>query len=187
MRSKLLRFGDGLPGFLGKTREFLFGKQSKRANHKKLLPEKSGVCLSRQKNPDCMQQCLNLRAAPQGHGSLRPSFSDRCLSPWTTRTPRLTRVSDGNPRRRLLVRSKKGAVVMCVVVCHTASFVGASPLDQKSHPPSTWLQHRTRKSSLPMAGASVSLSPLNNNLSTRQCVPAWFRRRGHWLRDAAWG
>jgi hypothetical protein len=39
------------------------------------------------------------------------------------RVPRLTCVSDGNPRRRLLVRSKKGAVVMCVLVCHTASLV----------------------------------------------------------------
>jgi hypothetical protein len=28
------------------------------------------------------------------------------LSPWTTRGPRLTRCSDGKPRRRLLVRSK---------------------------------------------------------------------------------
>jgi hypothetical protein len=29
------------------------------------------------------------------------------LSPWTIRTPRLTCVSEGNPRRRLLIGSKK--------------------------------------------------------------------------------
>jgi hypothetical protein len=29
------------------------------------------------------------------------------LSPWTTRRPRLTWASDGNPRRRLLIGSKK--------------------------------------------------------------------------------
>ena len=33
------------------------------------------------------------------------------LSPWTTRYPRLTCVSDGYPRRRLLVRSKKPFVL----------------------------------------------------------------------------
>lgn len=89
----------------------------------KLLSEKSDAGRNRRKKPDCIQQCLNRRVEPQGHGSLRPSFSERCLSPWTTRTPRLTCVSDGNPRRRLLVRSKKGAVVIFVVVSHTASFV----------------------------------------------------------------
>jgi hypothetical protein len=56
----------------------------------RLLSEKSDVGRNRQKNPDCMQQFLNRRVEPQGHGSLRPSFSDRCLSLWTTRTPRLT-------------------------------------------------------------------------------------------------
>lgn len=34
------------------------------------------------------------------------------------RFPRLTRVSEGNPRRRLLVRSKEGAVVEVVFVSH---------------------------------------------------------------------
>jgi hypothetical protein len=29
------------------------------------------------------------------------------LSPWTIRSPRLTWASDGNPRRRLLILSKK--------------------------------------------------------------------------------
>ena len=34
------------------------------------------------------------------------------------RSPRLTRVSEGNPRRRLLVRSKGGAVVEVVFDSH---------------------------------------------------------------------
>jgi len=59
-----------------------------------LLAEKSNFALSRQKKPERMQQCLSLRAEPQGHRSFRPSFSTRCLFPCTTRTPRLTRVSD---------------------------------------------------------------------------------------------
>lgn len=44
---------------------------------------------------------------PQGHKSLRPSFSSSSLSPCTMRVPRLTLVSDGNPLRRLLMGSKK--------------------------------------------------------------------------------
>jgi hypothetical protein len=38
-----------------------------------------------------------IRPDPQGHGSLRPSFSKSSLWPPTTRSPRLTSVSDGNP------------------------------------------------------------------------------------------
>lgn len=52
---------------------------------------------------------LNLRAEPQGQGSLRPSFSTSSLSPWTSRRPRLTRDSDGKPLRRLRVISRVGA------------------------------------------------------------------------------
>jgi hypothetical protein len=39
------------------------------------------------------QQRLKRRPEPQGQGSLRPSFSTSSLSPWTTRSPRLTEVS----------------------------------------------------------------------------------------------
>jgi hypothetical protein len=53
-----------------------------------------------------MQQRLNDFAEPQGHGSLRPSFSISSFEPPTTRVPRLTPVSDGKPLRRLLVISK---------------------------------------------------------------------------------
>ena len=70
-----------------------------------------------------MQQLLNFLVEPHGHGSLRPSFSISSLQPWTMRSPRLTCVSDGNPLRRLLVRSKKGAVELVSVICHTASYV----------------------------------------------------------------
>jgi hypothetical protein len=38
------------------------------------------------------------------------------LSPWTTRSPRLTCASDGYPRRRLLVRSK-ALLVLEVAIC----------------------------------------------------------------------
>jgi hypothetical protein len=70
-----------------------------------------------------MQQFLNFRFEPHGHGSLRPSFSISSLNPRTIRSPRFTCVSDGNPFRRLLVRSKKGAVIVVDVVCHIASLV----------------------------------------------------------------
>jgi hypothetical protein len=69
-----------------------------------------------QNRPDRKQQVLNRSPLPHGHGSLRPSFSTSCLSPWTTLTPRLTFVSDGKPRRRLLIRSK--AFVVVVIVSH---------------------------------------------------------------------
>ena len=46
------------------------------------------------------------RPDPHGHGSLRPSFSIKSLFPFTTRSPRLTRASDGKPFLRLLVASK---------------------------------------------------------------------------------
>jgi hypothetical protein len=91
-----------------------------------LLAEKSSGGGSRQKQPLSMQQCLNFLFEPQGQGSLRPSFSISSLKPRTIRTPRLTCVSDGNPLRRLLVRSKKGGVLWFDVVCHTASLVELS-------------------------------------------------------------
>ena len=65
-----------------------------------------------------MQHFLNRNRLPHGQGSLRPSFSSSCLSPWTTRTPRLTCVSDGKPRRRLLIGSKGVAFVVVVFVSH---------------------------------------------------------------------
>jgi hypothetical protein len=60
---------------------------------------------------------LNSRPLPHGQRSLRPSFSSSILPPFTIRTPRVTRVSEGNPRRRLLIVSKKGLVVI-VTSCH---------------------------------------------------------------------
>jgi hypothetical protein len=41
------------------------------------------------------------------------------LSPWTILTPRLTCVSDGNPRRRLLIVSK-GRLFIVIVALHDA-------------------------------------------------------------------
>ncbi len=52
------------------------------------------------------------------HGSLRPSFSMSSLSPRTTRSPRLTFVSDGYPLRRLLERVQAALVVVVDVVSH---------------------------------------------------------------------
>jgi hypothetical protein len=68
------------------------------------------------------------------------------------RTPRLTFVSDGNPRRRLLVRSKKGAVVICVRVCHTASLVSndeTTPRWQSLERPTSALSPQPSALSLP--------------------------------------
>ena len=67
---------------------------------------RSGPGSSRQRQPLRRQQRLKGLLLPQGQGSLRPSFSASSLLPWTTRSPRLTCVSDGKPRRRLLVTSK---------------------------------------------------------------------------------
>lgn len=89
-----------------------------------LISEKSSRVDCRQKQPLFMQQCLNFLIEPQGQGSLRPSFSMSCLLPCTIRSPRLTWVSDGNPLRRLLVRSKKGAVLLwMMMLCHMCLLV----------------------------------------------------------------
>ncbi len=45
------------------------------------------------------------------------------FEPRTTRSPRLTQVSDGNPRRRLRMDSKAWFVVWVMMVCHTSSGV----------------------------------------------------------------
>lgn len=63
-----------------------------------------------------MQHFLKRLLEPQGHRSLRPSFSSSSLSPWTTRSPRFTCVSDGNPRRRLLIVSKKWLFIKLFVI-----------------------------------------------------------------------
>lgn len=73
-----------------------------------LFPKSSHPDSRRQKQPECRQHRLNDLRLPHGHGSLRPSFSSSSFSPWTIRTPRLTLLSEGNPRRRLLIGSKKG-------------------------------------------------------------------------------
>jgi hypothetical protein len=66
----------------------------------------------RQKHPVVMQHALNERVDPQMQGSLRPSFSRSSLSPWTTRWPRFTPVSDGKPVRRLRLVVKAEVVVV---------------------------------------------------------------------------
>jgi len=72
-----------------------------------LISKSSDSDSRRQKQPFLRQHFLKRWPEPHGQRSFLPSFSSRCLLPWTTRTPRLTCVSDGNPRRRLLIRSKK--------------------------------------------------------------------------------
>ena len=69
----------------------------------------------RQKQQLRRQQRLNARPESHGHGSLRPSFSCNGLSPCTMRVPRLTRVSDGKPFRRLLVTSKPELVFLVLL------------------------------------------------------------------------
>ena len=71
------------------------------------VPKNSRRDWPHQKRPDFRQHRLNRLRLPQGQRSLRPSFSSSCLSPCTTRTPRLTCVSEGKPLRRLLIVSKK--------------------------------------------------------------------------------
>jgi len=51
---------------------------------------RNGLSQRRRKKPELRQHFLNKCPLPQGHGSLRPSFSWSSLSPWTTRRPRLT-------------------------------------------------------------------------------------------------
>lgn len=80
------------------------------------VPESSAVGLRRQKQPFLRQHFLKRLLEPQGHRSLRPSFSSSNLSPWTTRSPRFTCVSDGNPRRRLLMFSKKWLFVVLFMI-----------------------------------------------------------------------
>jgi len=49
---------------------------------------------------------------------LRPSFSLSSTSPWTTRRPRLTWVSEGKDFRRLRVTLKAGEVVELLMLAH---------------------------------------------------------------------
>ena len=51
---------------------------------------RSGPDRPRRKHPVGRQHRLNSSPLSHGHGSLRPSFSQSSLSPWTTRRPRLT-------------------------------------------------------------------------------------------------
>ena len=73
------------------------------------FPESKSRGLRRRNRPDGRQQFRKRLPEPQGQRSFRPSFSASSLSPWTMRTPRFTRDSDGNPLRRLLIGSKKMA------------------------------------------------------------------------------
>ena len=73
-----------------------------------LFPKSTRRDWHHQKQPEWRQHRLNGLPLSQGHGSFRPSFSSSSLLPCTMRTPRLTLVSDGKPRRRLLIGSKKG-------------------------------------------------------------------------------
>lgn len=94
----------------------------KRAGFDTSFPKSSGPDSLRQKQPFLRQHFLKRLPDPQGQRSLRPSFSSSNLSPCTIRTPRLTCVSDGYPRRRLLIGSKKELLVemFAVCVCHNA-------------------------------------------------------------------
>jgi hypothetical protein len=63
---------------------------------------------------------------------LRPSFSVNSTSPWTTRLPRLTWVSDGKDFRRLRVMLKAGEVVELLLLAHGEPPSGrAAPVDRR--------------------------------------------------------
>ena len=79
-----------------------------------LIPEKSDLCVHHRIFRRRRQHFLNFRPEPHGQRSFRPNFFNSSLSPWTTRDPRLTCVSEGNPFRRLLL-GVKGLVGMDVV------------------------------------------------------------------------
>ncbi len=81
-----------------------------------LFAESSERDSRRRKPPPSRQHALKRRPDPQGQKSFRPSFSCNSLHPWTTRSPRPTRTSDGKPRRRLLMISKRGQAVEVVGV-----------------------------------------------------------------------
>jgi hypothetical protein len=81
-----------------------------RAGHWFSVPKSSDPGSRHQKPPFLRQHFLKRLPELQGQRSFLPSFSSSSLSPWTTRSPRLTCVSEGNPRRRLLIVSKKMAV-----------------------------------------------------------------------------
>ena len=81
------------------------------------VPKSIGAGLRHQKQPFLRQHFLKRLPEPQGQRSFRPSLSSSSLSPCTTRTPRFTCVSDGNPRRRLLIVSKKWLFVEMFVIC----------------------------------------------------------------------
>ena len=66
----------------------------------------NGQSPGRRKQPVARQHFLNRFPDSHGQRSLRPSFSVSSFSPCTMRRQRLTRVSDGKPRRRLLMTSK---------------------------------------------------------------------------------
>ena len=74
------------------------------------FPESSGPGSPRRKQPELRQHFLNSLADPHGQRSFLPTFSSSSLTPWTTRTPRFTPVSDGKPLRRLLIGSKQRPV-----------------------------------------------------------------------------
>ena len=100
------------------------------------VPKRNYPGSRRQKQPFVRQHFLKRWPEPQGQRSFLPSFSSSNLSPWTTRSPRLTCVSDGNPLRRLLIVSKKWLFVELFVVC-------------LSHgTPPVWLELRPRTQAL---------------------------------------
>lgn len=97
------------------------------------VPESSDPGSRHQKQPFERQHFLKRLPEPQGQRSFLPSFSSSSLPPLTTCTPRLTCVSDGYPRRRLLIVSKKMAVRRIVrgsyVAWYTSNWVRVAASD----------------------------------------------------------
>lgn len=111
----------------------------------------------RQKRPECRQHFLKRLPEPHGHGSLRPSFSSSSFSPCTIRSPRLTCVSDGNPRRRLLIVSKQRPVFAVSMLSHDA-------------PPSCGLSNNPRTDGVERRFARRSLAVGEDQLQVRHRV-----------------
>ena len=86
------------------------------------VPNSSRAGLRHQKQPFSRQHFLKRWPEPHEQRSLRPSFSSNTLLPWTNCVPRLTCVSGGNPRRRLLIVSKRTVVRQTARVAWHTSF-----------------------------------------------------------------
>src|SRR5207302_10899812 len=127
---------------------------------------------------------------PHGQGSSRPSFSTNSLSAWTTRWPRFTLVSEGYPRRRLLIVSKGVHVVLvhghspqvCLATVggapnwtRTSTLTGSEPASSTGWDTGAWVW-RMLEDSNPRGVGSPRLTRFRNGrLAARPSIRGNFR------------